>query len=114
VQQVLEAPFVVRGNFSSMNIFGECFNLPNGVFDFRPDLRGRRKRRIPQPVVTDPFYSPWDWQLLRLQFSHGGKRMLDLWPHFLEQIVRKFHPADVERKTEFTIFQEISLKPLPQ
>jgi len=33
--------------------------------------------------------------------------VLDLPPHFLEQIVRKFHTADVERKTEVTIFQEI-------
>jgi hypothetical protein len=37
-----------------------------------------------------------------------------LLPHFLEQIVPEFHPADVERKTEFAIFQEISLKPLPE
>ena len=29
-------------------------------------------------------------------------------------IVRNFHTAHVEKKTEFTIFQEISLKSLPQ
>ena len=50
----------------------------------------------------------------RLQFPHRRKRMLDLRLHFLEQIIRKFHPADVERKTELTIFQEISLKSLPE
>jgi hypothetical protein len=49
-----------------------------------------------------------------LQFPHRCKRMLDLRTHFLEQIVRKFHPADVERETELTIFQEISLKSLPE
>jgi hypothetical protein len=50
----------------------------------------------------------------RFQFPHRRKRMLDLRPHFLEQIVRKFHPADVERKAELTMFQEISLKSLPE
>ncbi len=50
----------------------------------------------------------------RLQFSHRCKRMLDLRPHFLEQIIRKFHPANVERETESTIFQEVSLKSLPE
>jgi hypothetical protein len=40
--------------------------------------------------------------------------MLDFGPHFLDQIVREFHPADVERKTKLTIFQEISLKSLPE
>jgi hypothetical protein len=50
----------------------------------------------------------------RLQFSHRCERMLDLRPHFLKQIVRKFHPADVEGETELTIFQEVSLKSLPE
>jgi hypothetical protein len=50
----------------------------------------------------------------RLQLSHRREGLLDLLPHFLEQIVPEFHPADVERKTEFAIFQEISLKPLPE
>jgi len=43
----------------------------------------------------------------RLQFSHRRERSLDLRPHFLEQIVRKFHTADVERETELTVLQEI-------
>jgi hypothetical protein len=31
-----------------------------------------------------------------------------------KQIVRKFHPAEVERESELTIFQEISLKSPPE
>ena len=50
----------------------------------------------------------------RLQFPHRSKRMLDLRSHLFEQIVRKFHPADVERETELTMLQEISLKSLPK
>jgi len=45
---------------------------------------------------------------------HRRKCMLDLRPYFLEQIVRKFHTDDVETKAQATIFQEISLKSLPE
>jgi len=40
--------------------------------------------------------------------------VLDSRAHFLEQIIRKFHPADVDGKTELTVLREISLKSLPQ
>jgi hypothetical protein len=40
--------------------------------------------------------------------------MLDLRPHFVGQILWKFHPTDVEREAQLTIFQEISLKSLPE
>ncbi len=33
--------------------------------------------------------------------------------HFFEEILRKFHPADIERKTKITVIQKISLEPLP-
>ncbi len=94
-----------------MNIFGECFDAPDRVLDFRPDFRCRRKRRIPQPVMTDHSVLYGINDCSRLQFSHRRKRMR---PHFPEQVVRKFHSADVEREAEFTIFQEISLKSLPE
>jgi hypothetical protein len=45
-----------------------------------------------------------------LQVSHGRKRFLNLRPHFLEEIVRKIHPADVERKIEISVIQKILLK----
>ena len=50
----------------------------------------------------------------RLQFLHRRKRLLDPRLHLLEQILRKFHAADVEGKTELAIFQEISLESLPE
>ena len=114
MQQVLKAPSVFGGDFSSVNIFRECFNPPNRVFDFRTYLRRRRKRRVSQPVMTNHSLLCRISDCSRLQLSHRRKCMLDLRPHFFEQIVRKFHTTDVERKAELTVFHEISLKSLPK
>ena len=46
--------------------------------------------------------------------AHRRERLLNPRLHFLEQIIRKFHAADVEGKTELTVFQEISLESLPE
>ena len=50
----------------------------------------------------------------RFQLPHRRERLLDFRLHFLEKILRKFHPADVERKIKIAVAQEISLKTLPQ
>jgi hypothetical protein len=110
---MLEARSVFHSDFSGVNIFSECFDAPDRVFDFRPDFRRRRQRRIPQPIMTNHAVLCGIGDSSRLQFSHRVKRMLDLRLHFLEQIVRKFHPADVQRETELTMFQEVSLRSLP-
>ena len=50
------------------------------------------------------------------RFTDNEMRMIrdtDFYPAKAE-IVRKFHPADVEREPELAIFEEISLKSLPQ
>ena len=49
-----------------------------------------------------------------LQRSHGRKGFIDLWLHLLEEIIREFHPTDVERKTEVAVIQEVLLKTLPE
>ena len=49
-----------------------------------------------------------------LQRLHRGRRFVDLRPHFLEEIIREFHPTDVERKTKVTVIQEVLLKALPE
>ena len=97
-----------------MNIFSECFDAPNRVFGFRPDFRCRRQRRIPQPVMTNHSVLCGISDCSRLQFSHRCKRLFSPRLHFFEQILRKFHPADVEREIEVTVFEEIPLKPLPE
>src|SRR5262245_2009876 len=97
-----------------MNIFGETFDAPDRVFDLCAELRSRRKRRIAQPVMAyHPFFGGVS-NCPRFQLSHRPKRLLDLRLHFLEEIVRKFYPADVERNIEIAVVQEISLETLPE
>ena len=50
----------------------------------------------------------------RLELPHRGKRFVDLRLHFLDEIVRKLHPADVDGETEIIVVQKILLKPLPE
>jgi hypothetical protein len=45
---------------------------------------------------------------------HRGRRFVDLRLHFLEEIIREFHPTDVEGKTKVTVIQEVLLKALPE
>ena len=39
---------------------------------------------------------------------------IDIGLHFFEEVVREFHPADVERKTKVAVIQEVLLKTLPE
>src|SRR5213080_2122159 len=48
------------------------------------------------------------------QVAHRRKRFLDLRAHLVEEAVRKFHPADVDRETEIVVTEKILLKPLPK
>ncbi len=59
-------------------------------------------------MTNHPFFSGIG-DRSRFQFSHRGKRLADLRLHFLEEILRKFQPADVERKIKIAVVQKISL-----
>ena len=39
---------------------------------------------------------------------------IDIGLHFFEEIVREFHPTDVEGKTKVAVMQEVPLKTLPE
>ena len=64
-------------------------------------------------MADHPFFI-WVGNRARFQLAHGRERLVDLRPHFGEEIVRKFHPADVDGKIEVVVTQEILLKPLPK
>jgi hypothetical protein len=49
-----------------------------------------------------------------LQRSHCCKGFIDLRLHLLEEIVREFHPTDVERETKVGAIQKVPLKTLPE
>jgi hypothetical protein len=49
-----------------------------------------------------------------LQRSHSLKCFIDIGLHFFEEVVREFHPTDVERKTKVAVIQEVLLKTLPE
>src|SRR5207244_6885829 len=50
----------------------------------------------------------------RLQVAHGYERLVDLRAHLIEEIIRKFHPADVDREIEIVVAQKVLLKSLPE
>src|SRR5207244_3584343 len=109
-QHVPEGFSIFGRDFLGMNIFGEAFDAPDGVFNFCAELRGRRKRRIAEPVMAyHPFFGGIS-DCPRFQLSHRRKRLLDFRVHFLEEILRKFHPADVERKIEIAVVQQLLLE----
>ena len=90
-----------------MNIFGESFDALDRVFNFFPNVSSWRKRGIPKPVMANHPFFCWVCDRSRFQFQHRPKRLVDLRLHFLEKIVREFHPADIERKTKITVIQKI-------
>ena len=97
-----------------MNIFGEFFYAVNRAFNFFPNFRSWRERRMAKPVMTNHSVFSGISDCPRFQLSHCCKRLLDLRLRSLEKILRKFHPADVERKIQIAIVQEISLETLPE
>src|SRR6266446_9507124 len=97
-----------------MNIFGEFFEAVDGVFNFFPNLRSRRKPGIAEPIMANHSLFGGISDCPRFQLPHRGKRLVDLRLRSLEKILRKFHPADVEREIEIAIVQKISLETLPE
>jgi hypothetical protein len=50
----------------------------------------------------------------RFELFHRRKCLFDPRLHFLEEIVRKSHPADIDGKIEIAVVQKILLKTLPE
>jgi len=50
----------------------------------------------------------------RLQLAHRRECFLSKRLHFLEEIIREPHPADVDGKSEIAVVQEILLETLPE
>ena len=113
-QRMLEAFSIFGRDSSGMNIFGEFFDALDVLFNFRANFRSRRKRRIAEPVMTHHPVFGGISDRSRFQFSHRRERLLDFRLHFLEKILRKFQPADVERKIKIAVVQKISLEALPK
>ena len=114
VQHMRETFSIFSRYFSGVNIFSEVFDAVNRILDFSPKFCRRRERGIPKPIMTNHAVFSRIGDLARFQLAHRCKCLFDLRLHLLEKIIREFHPADIERKTELPIFQEISLKPLPE
>ena len=97
-----------------MHVRGEFLDAFVRFLDIGPQFRVRGQRRIPQPIMADHSFFIRVGNCARFQFTHGRESLVDLRPHFGEEIVRKFHPADVDGKIEVVVAQEILLKPLPK
>src|SRR4030095_1796521 len=100
-------------DFSGVNVRRKSFDVLNCFFDLCAKFRVWRQRRIPQPVMTDHAFLSGIGDCSPLQLPHGRKCFLNPRPHFLEEVVQKSHPADVERKIEIAIVQKVLLETLP-
>ena len=112
-KDVFEAFSIFGPDLSGVKIRRKLFDAFVRLFDICAKFRARRQRGITEPIMTDhsPFVGIGDCS--RLQLPHRCERFVDLRLHFLEEIVRKFHPADVDGETEFAVVQKILLKTLP-
>ena len=106
-------PFFVR-DFPGVNIAGESLDTFVRSFDICAKLRGGRQRGIPQPIMANHPFLIGIGDCSRFKLPHCRKRLVDLRLHFLEEIVGKSHPTNVERETEIVVVHEILLKTLPK
>ena len=101
-------------DFSGMNIRRKAFDAFVRLFDIGAQLLVRCQCRIAQPIMTDHSLFIRIGDRSRLELPHRGKRLVDLGLHFLEKIVRKLHPANVDGKIELVVAEKISLETLPE
>src|SRR5256885_15787542 len=104
------APF----DFSRMDAGRELLDLRACLFNLSAQVRIWRQRRFSQPVMTDHSFFVGIREPSRFQVAHRGKRPVDLRSHFVEEIVRELHTADVDRETEIVVAKEVLLEPLPE
>ncbi len=90
-------------NFSRVDVSRELFDPRVCGFDLGAQLRIWRERRLAQPVMADHSFFIGIRDSARFQVAHRGKRLVDPRSHLVEEIVRKFHPADVDRETEIVV-----------
>jgi hypothetical protein len=113
-QDVLKSLSVFRRDLSSVHIRCKLFDARISFFDVRAQFRIWSKSRIAQPVMADHALLIGIGDGARFQFFHGGKRLVDLGPHSVEKIIRKFHPADVDGKIGLVVAEKILLEALPE
>src|SRR5437588_11229032 len=101
-------------DFSRMDISREFFDLRVRLFDLGAQLSIGRERRFAQPIMADHSFLVRIRDSACLQVAHGRECLVDLRLHLAEEIVRKSHPADVDRKSELVVTQKVLLKPLPK
>src|SRR4030095_9967875 len=100
--------------FPAVNIRHECLDSLNRLFDLGANFRSGRQGGLPKPIMPNHSLLGGISDCPGLKRSHGCKRVVDRRLHFFEEIIREFHPADVERETGVAVIQKILLKTLPE
>ena len=113
-KNVLKFFFAAVFNFSAMDIGREFLDARIGRLYLATQVSVRREVGFAQPVVADHSLFVRIRNFALFQTAHRRERLVDLRPHFLEEIVRKFHPADVDRETEIVVAKKVLLKALPE
>ena len=83
-------------DLSAVHIGCEFLDLGIRVFDLLAQLSVGGEFRFSQPVMADHPFFIGVRDSARFQIAHRGKRFVDPRPHLVEEIVREFHPADVD------------------
>jgi hypothetical protein len=94
---------IFRRDFFAVNIRCECLDLLDRLFDLGANFRSGRQGGIPEPIMSNHSILRGICNRPGLQRSHGCKRLVDLRLHFFEEIIREFHPADIEGETKVAV-----------
>ena len=113
-QDVFEGCPALGSDLPAVNVGRELLNARVSLVDVRAELRRRREAGIAEPIMPDHSLLVRVCDRARFQFAHVGEGLLDPRPHLLEEIVRETHPADVDRKIQVAIAQEIFLESRPK
>ncbi len=113
-QHALERFSIFSRDLSGVNIGSECLDMFARLFDLSANFWSGRQRGVPEPIMSNHSLLGGISDCSGLQRSHRCKRFIDLRLHFFEEIIREFHPADVERETKIAVVQKMLLKTLPE
>jgi len=113
-QHVPERFSIFSRDPSGVNIRRECLDMFDRFFDLGANFRSGGQGGVPEPIMSNHPLLGGISDCSSLQRSHRCKRFIDLRLHFSEEIIREFHPADVERETKIAIVQKMLLKTLPE
>jgi hypothetical protein len=112
-EQQLGERAIYSVNSSSVHVCRKLFDSSDRVLDFGADFGVRRQFRIAQPIMANHpvFVGVGDGAFF--EGVHGDKRLVHPAGHFLEVIIRKIDPAQINRQADLRKGGVVALESLP-